>query len=57
MKRCPFCQEEIQDGAIKCGWCGSSLLPAQAAPTPDIVEAAEQPQGNEAHKLSLRGNR
>lgn len=52
MKRCPFCAEEIQDAAIKCRYCGTTLT--EATPTPVQNDAAP----NEEVKGPLgRGNR
>jgi len=31
MKKCPFCAEEIQEGAIKCKHCGEFLSKKPAA--------------------------
>lgn len=32
MKVCPFCRESVHEEAIKCRFCGSSLLPPQEKP-------------------------
>jgi len=46
---CPFCKEEIQDGAIKCKHCGS-MLDANAASS---IAAASNPVSNPEQKTTV----
>src|SRR5687768_14874639 len=44
MKICPFCQEDVKDGAVKCRYCQSLLAPGLViSPSPASPTQSDMP--------------